>query len=320
MIIYFYKKQFSKYYSIRDHFKIDQLSEILPKDIKVIIGNDRELLKIADTVVVDLPIIQRFLDPDEKLEKQDRQVWVAWDLECDVNYPWILSDNIKDFFDIWMTYHIDSDVYIPYFSYEYKDLLLIPPKQKEKNVCMFISSMVNKSGRMEYVLELMKYINIDSYGRWMKNCEIREDKGYTSKMDIISKYKFTIAFENAIGEDYVTEKFYEPLLSGSVPVYMGAPNIRRFSPGNDSYLDVRNYLDPKDLAKAINNYCRHDELYCNLLEWKNRPLPVDLVDLIETQRIHPILRLAEKVKDIRIKKLGAVLDNANCLRLPHAKK
>lgn len=39
---------------------------------------------------------------------------------------------------------------------------------------------------------------------------------------LMAKYKFTLAFENALGEDYITEKFWRPLKLGSVPVYLGS--------------------------------------------------------------------------------------------------
>ncbi|MDR1369624.1 MAG: hypothetical protein LBJ72_05805, partial [Dysgonamonadaceae bacterium] len=102
-----------------------------------------------------------------------------------------------------------------------------------------------------------------------------------------------------IGEDYVTEKFYEPLLTGSVPVYMGAPNIERFSPGKSSYIDVNDYSDPQKLAMKIKEYCNNDELHNKLLSWKKRPFQKDFIDLIETQKVHPFIRLAEKVKKIK---------------------
>lgn len=38
-----------------------------------------------------------------------------------------------------------------------------------------------------------------------------------------------MAFENVIAMDYVTEKFYDPLIAGSVLVYLGAPNIADFA-------------------------------------------------------------------------------------------
>ena len=42
---------------------------------------------------------------------------------------------------------------------------------------------------------------------------------------LMAKYKFTIAFENAIGDDYITEKLWRPLILGSVPIYMGSPSF-----------------------------------------------------------------------------------------------
>ena len=61
----------------------------------------------------------------------------------------------------------------------------------------------------------------------MQNRLLEEDTGRNSKLNLYRKYKFVIAFENAIEEDYVTEKFYDPLLAGSVPVYLGAPSIKK---------------------------------------------------------------------------------------------
>ena len=45
-------------------------------------------------------------------------------------------------------------------------------------------------------------------------------------LKILAGYKFTLAFENAIGDDYITEKLWRPYKLGSVPVYLGSPSIR----------------------------------------------------------------------------------------------
>lgn len=45
-------------------------------------------------------------------------------------------------------------------------------------------------------------------------------------MNMTSRYKFAIAFENAICEDYITEKLWRPLIAGTVPIYVGSPSIR----------------------------------------------------------------------------------------------
>lgn len=46
---------------------------------------------------------------------------------------------------------------------------------------------------------------------------------------ITAKYKFTLAMENAVCDDYITEKFWRPFVSGSVPVVYGSPKIKASS-------------------------------------------------------------------------------------------
>lgn len=48
-------------------------------------------------------------------------------------------------------------------------------------------------------------------------------------LQFISKYKFVIAFENAICDDYISEKFWRPLIAGAVPIYFGSPTIEVFA-------------------------------------------------------------------------------------------
>ena len=41
-----------------------------------------------------------------------------------------------------------------------------------------------------------------------------------------AKYKFTLAMENYVCDDYVTEKLWRPLRLGSIPIVFGAPNVK----------------------------------------------------------------------------------------------
>ena len=292
MLILFWTKIRRTKFSIYDQLRMDELSQILPRGIEI--TYDRDKMSVADVVVFNLPFLYRELEDD--LEKPDHQIWVAWSYESEVNYPWMLSDELKDIFDLWMTYHLDSDIILPYYDYTFKEKLFTPPCEKTKDVCMFISSFVNKSHRLEYLSELMEYLPIDSYGSWRRNGVLDEDKGYLTKLDIIKHYKFTIAFENAISQDYVTEKFFDPLQVGSVPIYLGAPDIDRFSPGEHAFIDVRDYASPKDLADDIMRYCRDISRYNSLLEWKRKPLSDELAGLIEEQREHAFIRMVRLAK------------------------
>lgn len=58
----------------------------------------------------------------------------------------------------------------------------------------------------------------------------------TFYQDLLRKYKFVLAFENSATKDYVTEKFFDALDAGAVPVVYGAPNIHDFEPGEKSII------------------------------------------------------------------------------------
>ena len=54
-------------------------------------------------------------------------------------------------------------------------------------------------------------------------------------------YKFYFSFENSICPDYVTEKFYNPLLFSTVPVVYGGADYEVVGAPPNSYIDVRNF-------------------------------------------------------------------------------
>ncbi len=53
---------------------------------------------------------------------------------------------------------------------------------------------------------------------------------YREFLALLAKYKFVIAIENAVCEDYVTEKLWRALHLGAVPLYLGRlPNCFIFA-------------------------------------------------------------------------------------------
>ena len=69
----------------------------------------------------------------------------------------------------------------------------------------------------------------------------------------LSKYKFAIAFENTIAPGYLTEKMLDCFYVGTVPIYLGAPDIDKYIPKN-CFIDMRefnNYDKLKSYLKAL---------------------------------------------------------------------
>jgi hypothetical protein len=59
--------------------------------------------------------------------------------------------------------------------------------------------------------------------------------------ELMSQAKFTLSAENSATKDYLTEKFFEPLSLGSVPIVYGAPNIMDISPGPQAIINAHEY-------------------------------------------------------------------------------
>jgi len=132
------------------------------------------------------------------------------------------------------------------------------------------------SKRDIWVQELMEHIQVDSYGSCLHNKELPLDMVGSEQMEnkdffnLLSRYKFVLSMENAICQDYVTEKFWRSLNVGSVPIYLGAPNIEEFLPNNKSAILIKDFESPEAVANFIKYLNGNDQAYEEYLEQKTR--------------------------------------------------
>lgn len=72
-----------------------------------------------------------------------------------------------------------------------------------------------------------------------------------SKIGVLSKYKFCICYENSrLIPGYISEKIWDCFFSGCVPVYLGAPNIHDYIPGN-VFIDRREFDSNEQLIDFL---------------------------------------------------------------------
>lgn len=121
-----------------------------------------------------------------------------------------------------------------------------------------------------------------------------------SKMAVLPRYKFVLAFENSNVPDYVSEKLYHAFAGGSLPVYMGAPNVAAFAPGGKgSYLDVADFPNIAALAAEMRRLDADDAAYAAYFAWKSAPVvPAFETLLARASDVHIVCRLCIKVKEL----------------------
>ena len=135
---------------------------------------------------------------------------------------------LNGLFNLTWTYRTDSDFWGPYGRYErlsqeeIKRNEMAPVTDYTQGKSELVAWIVSNCGpqlRISFVHELKKYIKVDVFGGCSSTFgESRSCKGKSS--DCIKNYKFYLSFENALCEDYITEKYWgnlgKPLLFLSV--------------------------------------------------------------------------------------------------------
>jgi alpha-1,3-fucosyltransferase 10 len=262
--------------------------------VPCVFSTDVEDLARADVVVVHLPTAP----PLDTLEKRPGQTWVAWSMESDVTVPLIADRQAMAIFDLEASYRRSADFWCPYLEPASLDHLLSPPQPKTEPypVAHFQSNPYDRSGRTWWLAGLMRRVKIASYGTFLPTMPgagtIRTRE---QRLAVCARHKFTLAFENSISDDYVSNKLFEVWETGSVPVYLGARNVAQFAPSRRSYIDVTDFEGPVELARYLNHLAGNPDDYEEYLAWKLTGPDDAFLELMASVDANVFARIAERV-------------------------
>ncbi|XP_048248576.1 uncharacterized protein LOC124151241 isoform X3 [Haliotis rufescens] len=190
-----------------------------------------------------------FLSSALPFPRKDGDIWALIHEESPMNKDWLFSfRSTIELFNYTSTFKRGSDYPLTTHWLTNKETLLskeyLVPTDR-KNVMrtdgglapiIFVHSDCNTpSNREQYVKTLQKYVDVDSYGPCLHNKDFPEEfknldgiAGFLKPdfLRFVARYKFAMAFENAICGDYITEKLWRPLQVGTVPIVLGSPTIR----------------------------------------------------------------------------------------------
>jgi len=101
--------------------------------------------------------------------------------------------------------------------------------QKQHQLSVIASDLTVLPGhklRAQFVQQLLTHLpelERHTYGRGRTQQLMRKEDG-------LNKYRYSVAIENSSINSYVTEKFYDCIIAGCVPLYFGAPDIAKYFP------------------------------------------------------------------------------------------
>ena len=136
------------------------------------------------------------------------------------------------------------------------------------------------SNRDNVVGELRKYgVRVDGLGQCMhtptgpEGVALPTGKEFRYSLSLkriaISKFLFNMAFENSIEPGYVTEKPFDALVSGTVPVYLGdSTHLKSLLPHPKAAIFVSDYTNIESLAKYLLYLSKNETAYEEHREWR----------------------------------------------------
>ena len=128
------------------------------------------------------------------------------------------------------------------------------------------------STRLEAMVALSKFGVVDLYGRgwtrwwsraalWLPYWRNRSTlmsiyKGTcASKFEVLQQYEFCLCFENMAMNGYITEKIFDCIYAGTIPLYLGAPDILKYIPST-VYVDCTKFASWSEMWQYVSTMPR----------------------------------------------------------------
>jgi hypothetical protein len=73
-----------------------------------------------------------------------------------------------------------------------------------------------------------------------------------SKHETLAQYTFALTYENQILDGWINEKIFDAMLVGTVPIYVGAPDVTDWIP-EECFVDLRKFADYAELREYLHS-------------------------------------------------------------------
>lgn len=241
-----------------------------PESRRCSYSHNRRDYNQSDVIMFKASIILRYnKSGDLPTYRPPHQKWLLYVRETPSTLQGHIPDHYRYVFNYTASYATTADIHNPYglckrldSPSNTKDLQMT--QGKTKLVTWFVSNCETQSQREKYAEELAKYIPLHIEGYCGKRLCAKNSKCASA---LKRKHKFYLTFENSLCIDYHTEKLWLTMNQGVVPVVYGFNDYKSLLPPK-SYIDIRDFRSPKDLAQHLKEIDRNDTMYNEFFAWR----------------------------------------------------
>lgn len=264
---------FGRYRGLPDCFELYQIGGCTLTD------DEREYPQ-ADAVIVhhrEVAIGTAYL-PAEPRPRAQKWIWMNYESPTHTRRLW----NFEGVFNLTMSYRTDSDVFLPYgylvpgepktngLQNRFAHPLHVPSRLRllrPRLLAWVVSNWSESHARVAFYYQLCRYIQVDVYGRAGR--PLSEDSGSSSLVRLVSRYQFYLSLENSQHTDYITEKLWNAVIAGAIPVVLGPSrqNYERFLPP-EAFIHVDDFPTVRGLARYLLMLRRNPSQLRRHLNWR----------------------------------------------------
>ncbi|XP_070762121.1 alpha-(1,3)-fucosyltransferase 4-like [Enoplosus armatus] len=216
--------------------------------------------------------------PTEPRPRAQKWIWMNYESPAHTPRLW----RFEGVFNLTMTYRTDSDIFLPYgylVPREHKTKVLQSRVEHQlrapshshllrpRLLAWVISNWSESHARVALYYQLRRFIQVDVYGRAGR--PLQEDSGGGSVVRLVRRYQFYLALENSQHTDYITEKLWNAVRAGAVPVVLGPSrqNYERFLPP-EAFIHVDDFPTVRGLARYLLMLRRNPARLRRHLDWR----------------------------------------------------
>ena len=191
-----------------------------------------------------------------------------------------------------------SEVPAAYFSWDEYNMQSSPVNYTDaiKGASFLARNCASRNNRENLVREIMGWrgennasFRVDALSKCLHNANPQKGWDLGNKLDIMKRYLFHFSLENSNEDDYITEKLWGALESGSVPVYYGAPNVKNHAPPGSIIL-ANDFRNGGELAAYLHRVANNRTLYESFHKWRQKPLDNKFVRKYNHTHTHSVCR------------------------------
>lgn len=234
----------------------------------------------ADAVVIhhrEIAVGTAELPPEPRPAAQ-KWIWMNYESPSHTPGLW----RLEGVFNLTMSYRSDSDIFLPYGNLipntadrSVRRVRAIPLHGQSRSrllrprlVAWVVSNWSESHARVAFYYKLRRYLQVDVFGRAGRR--VPEDIGGSrGVVKLLGLYQFYLSLENSQHTDYITEKLWNAVLAGAVPVVLGPSrqNYERFLPP-EAFIHVDDFPTVRGLARYLLMLKHNPKRLMRHLDWR----------------------------------------------------